>query len=423
MKEKLGIIGTGVAAMSAGHFLQHRFDIELFDKADYIGGHSNTVLVEEDGVKVPIDTGFIVYNDVTYPNLKRLFHELKVPVKNSDMSFSVQHLPSGLEFCGSGINGLFAQRRNFFNPKYYRLLYNINRFNQEAPNILDKEEYSKFTLKDYIQKFKFHNDLLEYYLIPMSSAVWSTPINKMLSFPIVTLVRFFYNHGFLGLNTQHQWKTVDGGSKSYVEIITKPFKNKIYLKNGAKSVERKKDKVEVLFEDGSVKQFDKVILATHADTSFSLIKNPSEDEKNILSHFHYESNVATLHTDDSIMPKKKLAWSAWNYRVEQKSNGTWLDSNLIYWMNALQGVSKKRNYFVSINDSGNLDPTKIILKVRYEHPLYTPESIQAQNELQRLNTSSNLFFCGSYFKYGFHEDAFTSGLNLARTILREKIWE
>lgn len=422
MKKKIAVIGTGIAGMGASYFLNSEYDLEIFEKNDYVGGHTNTVTVKENGQDINIDTGFIVYNEVTYPNLIRLFEKLSVPVKNSQMSFSVQHLPAGLEFCGSGIDGLFAQRKNFLNPSYYRLLYNINRFNKESVSLLDKQEYQDITLEEYIKIFRFHPDLLEYYLIPMSSAVWSTPVDKMMKFPALALIRFFKNHGFLGLNTQHQWKTVVNGSRSYMNILTSSFRDRIRTGMGAVRVSEKKDLVSVQFADGQKKEFDRVILACHADEALALLEPPSGLQKELLSNFKYERNTAVLHTDETVMPKIRKAWSSWNYRVEQKGEG-WSGSNIVYWMNSLQGVSDKVNYFVSINDTGNIHPSKVIKKQEYYHPLFTVESMNAQKDLPKLNESDRINFCGSYFRYGFHEDAFTSGLNLAEKILGRKIWD
>ena len=393
----------------------------VYEKNSYIGGHTNTVDVEEDGNKIPIDTGFIVYNEVNYPNLVKLFKKLNVPVKNSDMSFSVQYLPTGLEFCGSGINGLFCQRKNFFNFSFLRLLYNINRFNSEAPAYLDNPKYSEHTLGKFIQEFGYHEDLLKYYLIPMSSAVWSTPIDKMKDFSAQTLIRFFYNHGFLGLNSQHQWRTVDGGSRSYVGIITQKYKDRIRLNSPVQSVTRK-DKKLIVKTSNSEESYDRVIMASHADESFQMLANPSDLEKNILSNFSYEKNIATLHTDESVMPRTKSAWSSWNYRVEGEGTG-WKSSNIIYWMNSLQGVSKKKNYFVSINDTGNISKEKIIRVIDYHHPLFNSASVGAQKDLSKLNHQGDIFYCGSYFKYGFHEDAFTSSVDLAELILGRSVWK
>ncbi|HMV76528.1 MAG TPA: FAD-dependent oxidoreductase [Leptospiraceae bacterium] len=421
MKKKIAVIGTGIAGMGAAYFLRNEFDMEIFEKNDYVGGHTNTVTVQENGKDVNIDTGFIVYNDVTYPNLIRLFSELNVPVKNSQMSFSVQYLPTGLEFCGSGIDGLFAQRKNFLNPSYYRLLYNINRFNNESVSLLDNPEHQDITLAEYIKIYRFHPDLLEYYLVPMSSAVWSTPVDKMMKFPAVTLIRFFKNHGFLGLNTQHQWKTVVNGSKSYMNILTFSFRDRIRTGKCAIKVSEKKDSVSVEFADGEKRDFDRVILACHADEALAMLESPTPLQKELLSNFKYEKNTAVLHTDETVMPKIRKAWSSWNYRVEKKGEG-WSGSNIIYWMNSLQGVSDKMNYFVSINDTGNINPSKIIKKQEYYHPLFTVESMNAQKDLPKLNDSEKVNFCGSYFRYGFHEDAFSSGLNLAEKLLGRKVW-
>lgn len=414
---KLAIIGTGIAGLGLGHFIHKDFDINYFDKSDYIGGHTNTVDVAEGRDILPIDTGFIVFNEVTYPNLTRLFQELSVDTKNSSMSFSVQHLPSRLEFCGSGVNGLFAQRSNVFNVPYLKLLYQINRFNIESPAILDDPKYLNYTLKQYILEKKMGTDILYRYIIPMSSAVWSTEERDMLEFPVVSLVRFFCNHGFLGLNTQHQWKTVVNGSRSYIKKIIEPFKDKFQLKNGAKKVIREDGRVKLILQDGSFDYYDKLVFACHADTALSLLENPTLEEKNLLQNFRYQKNIATLHTDDSIMPRKKLAWSSWNHRVEDNN-----DSSVIYWMNSLQGISKKINYFVSINDPNKINPQKIIRKINYEHPIFSVNAMKAQDKLFSLNQGKEIYYCGSYFKYGFHEDAFTSGLNLARTLLGRDLW-
>ncbi len=417
MLKKLAIIGTGIAGLGLGHFIHKEFDIVYYDNGDYIGGHTNTVDVAEANKLFPIDTGFIVFNEVTYPNLTRLFKELSVEIKNSSMSFSVQHLPTRLEFCGSGVNGLFAQRSNFFNIPYLKLLYQINRFNTESPAILDNPKYKNYTLRQYILEKKMGTDILYRYIIPMSSAVWSTEERDMLEFPAVTLVRFFHNHGFLGLNTQHQWKTVVNGSRSYVKKIIEPFKDKFHLKNGAKKVVRESNRIKLILQDGSFEYYDRLVFACHADTALSLLENPTSEEKNLLQHFRYQKNIATLHTDDSIMPQKKLAWSSWNYRVEDNK-----ESSVVYWMNSLQGISDKRNYFLSINDPGKINPQKIIRKINYEHPVFSVNTTDAQEKLPALNEDPLINYCGSYFRFGFHEDAFTSGLNLARRLLNKDIW-
>ncbi len=414
--QKLAIIGTGIAGMGCAHLLQHIYDITLFEKNMYIGGHTNTVAVDEDGETVFMDTGFMVFNFETYPNLCKLFDEIKAPIKKTDMSFSVQYTPTGLEYCGSGLNGLFAQRKNIFNISYIKMLMEITRFNKISVDILDKPEYAYYSLADYIKEFKFSNEMLVKYLIPMSSAVWSTPMDKMLDFPAVALIRFFKNHGFLGLNTQHQWYTLHKGSQAYREILIKPFKDKIHINNGVVNVKRLDNgKALLTLSDGQQREFDKVIFASHANETVQLLDKPTHNEQRLLSVFKYEKNIATVHTDESVMPKNKRTWSSWNYRIEEK-NGTQMPTT-IYWMNQLQGVSKKQNYFVSINAiPGSIDPAKLIKEIDYEHPLFDVPAIKAQDELPILNEKGPLYFCGSYFKYGFHEDAYKSAVELCKMI-------
>lgn len=404
--------------MACGHFLQKKYDITFYEQNDYVGGHTNTVTVDEEGKPVHIDTGFMVFNHVTYPHLTKLFNELDVPTMATSMSFSVQHVPSGLEYCGSGLNGLFAQRKNLFSPGFIRMLMQISRFNKESIKILDNERYASHTLADYIREMGFGDEMMYKYLIPMSAAVWSTPMDLMLQFPAATLVRFFKNHGFLGLNTQHQWYIVRGGSRMYRDIIMKPFKDKIRLNCAAIKTRREGGKAIVHASDGSAQTFDKVILACHGDQALQMLDNPTAAEQRILDKFHYQENIALLHTDESIMPNTKRTWSSWNYRIEEKKGK--LMPSTVYWMNSLQNVSQKKNYFVSINDPGNVHESKVIKEIRYEHPLFDVAAIKAQKELPKLNETGPVYFCGSYFRYGFHEDALMSSVELCERLMKVK---
>lgn len=420
--QKLAIIGTGIAGMGAAHFLQKEYDITLFEKNDYVGGHTNTVTVDEEGTPIYIDTGFMVFNQVTYPNLIRLFSELNVPTKKTSMSFSVQHVPSGWEFSGSGLNELFAQRKNIFNPRYIRMLMQINRFNEECDEVLTDPRFAGMTLAEYVKEKKFGYDFLYKYLIPMSSAVWSTPIDLMLEFPAFSLVRFFKNHGFLGLKTQHQWYTIHNGSQAYREILIRPFRNKINVKSQVVKVERHETSATVILKNGERAEFDKVLFASHADETLAMLAQPTDEERRLLSPFKYQENVAVLHTDERLMPKTKLAWSSWNYRIDQTPESG-LSPSTIYWMNSLQQVSQKKNYFVNINGEELVDPAKVLKRIVYTHPVFTVAAQNAQKELRKLNASGPLYYCGSYFKYGFHEDAFTSGLEVSQVLSKQKIWE
>jgi predicted NAD/FAD-binding protein len=363
----------------------------------------------------------MVFNYKTYPNLCRLFAEIGAPVKKTDMSFSVQHVPTGLEYSGSSVNHLFAQRKNIFNIKYLKMLMQIGRFNKESVKIVDDPKYADYSIGRYIKEFGFGEEMLWKYLVPMSSAVWSTPMEQMLDFPAVTLIRFFQNHGFLGLDTQHQWYTLDKGSQSYREILIQPFKDRIHINRKAIKITRSNGKVTVHASDGSQETFDRVIIATHGDQALELLEAPTNDEQRLLSCFKYQYNKATLHTDESIMPKTKRAWSSWNYRIQMQNEQ--LTPSTIYWMNQLQGVSDKKNYFVSINPHDNIDPEKIIREIDYEHPLFDVPAINAQAQLHKLNQNGPLYFCGSYFKYGFHEDAFASAVQLCSQLLGKPVYD
>ncbi len=417
----IAIIGTGIAGMGCGHFLHRKFDITMFEQNDYAGGHTNTVTVDEDGIAIPIDTGFIVYNEVTYPNLTRLFRELDVRTTETSMSFSSQHVPSRLEFSGSGLSGLFGQRKNLFCPSFWRLLLAINRFNREAPEIIDDARYAGHTLSRYVAEKNYSEDFLNKYLIPMSSAVWSTPAEKMLNFPAMTLVRFFKNHGFLGLDTQHQWRTVVGGSRSYRDRLIAPFRERIRLNSRVRSVARQNGGVVLETADGSRQAFDKVIFASHADQTLDMLADAGADERRLLGEFKYQRNTATLHTDSRVMPGHRRNWSSWNYRIEANADGVLIPS-IVYYMNSLQRVSQKKDYFISIGDPGSVQPGRILKTIVYEHPLYTAGAVAAQKELRSLNKPGPVYYCGSYFRYGFHEDALTSAIEVSEDVRGGKVW-
>ena len=423
----LAIIGTGIAGLGCAHFLHRHFDLTLFEQADYAGGHTNTVTAPEPGTgrPVPIDTGFMVFNKVTYPHLTRLFAQLSVPIKKTDMSFSVRHADTGLEFAGSSLNHLFAQRRNLFRPRFYRMLAAINRFNSEAVAALDDPATQNETLGDYVRRRGYGEDFFNLYLVPMSSAVWSTPPEQMLAFPATSLLRFFHNHGFLGLNTQHQWWTVDGGAKTYVEKITVPFRDRLRLRQAATRVIRTPRGVTVMTSAGEAQNFDHVILACHGDQALRLLVNPTPDENRLLSEFHYQPNVATLHTDASVMPRTKLAWSAWNYEINHDDAGA-VSTATHYWMNKLQGVSDRENYFVTINRPESIDPARVLRRIDYEHPLFSLGAVRAQTEIPALNATArdttHTYFAGAWQRYGFHEDGLLSAVRLSEQILRRDPW-
>lgn len=426
-RPSLAIVGTGISGLGCAHFLHREFDVTLFEQNRYTGGHTNTVTVPELGTgrPLPIDTGFMVFNYETYPQLTRLFGQLGVPVKKTDMSFSVRHEDTGLEFAGSSLNHLFCQRRNLLRPSFYRMLLQIDRFNREAVAALDDPAWADLTLADYVARRGYGRDFLDLYVVPMSSAVWSTPPEKMLQFPARALLRFFHNHGFLGLHTQHQWWTVDGGAQQYVTRLTSPWRDRIRHDARVIAVRRAPDGVHVTTSDRRTERFDKVILAAHGHESLALLADPTPDETRLLREFQYQPNTATLHTDASVMPRTPLAWSAWNYSLARDASGR-LEPMTIYWMNRLQGVSDRENYFVSINRPDRVDPKKILRTIAYEHPLFTLGAIRAQAEIPALNRSAaggtETYFCGAWTRYGFHEDGFLSAVNLASQLLQRDPW-
>ena len=330
----LAIIGTGIGGLGCAHFLHRHFELTLFEQNSYVGDHTNTVSALEPGTgrSVPIDTGFMVFNKVTYPHLTRLFTELDVPIKRTEMSFSVRHADTGLEFAGSSLNHLFAQRRNLLRPRFWRMLSAINRFNSEAVAALEDPAIQDETLGAYVKRRGYGDDFFNLYLVPMSSAVWSTPPALMLEFPATTLLRFFHNHGFLGLSTQHPWWTVEGGAKTYVAKITAPWQDRIRLDQPATRVVRTPRGVVIMTASGQAQVFDHVILACHGDQALRLLANPTLAEARVLSAFRYQSNMATLHTDASVMPRTRLAWSSWNYELNREKSGR-VSSATHYWMN------------------------------------------------------------------------------------------
>ena len=430
LRPRIAIVGTGVAGLSCAWRLKEIADLTLFESENRPGGHSNTVMIGEEGRSIPIDTGFIVFNKVTYPNLCCLFEELGIATKPSEMSLSVQHLERGLEYNGMGLNKLFALRRNIANPRFLALVVEIMRFFRVGRRWLNDEAEGDAAgeagedLATFCKRHHFSPDFLELYLVPMSSAVWSTEPGRILDFPAATLLHFFHNHGFLGVSTHHPWFTVEGGSKRYVEKML-TLLGAPRLGDAVVAVEETTEGTLVSTASGLRERFDAVVLASHADQSLRLLTHPTQEQRRLLSAFSYQKNEASLHTDDSVMPRHSLAWASWNFKVGNKtpeSCRTRGDSpghrraSTHYWMNALQGVSDRQNYFVSLNSGDLIDPSRVHYTTTYEHPIFTLDAIRAQRELPTLNHRGGIYFCGSYFRYGFHEDACMAGFEAAAAL-------
>jgi predicted NAD/FAD-binding protein len=424
---RIAIIGSGISGLGCAHFLHPHHVITLFEADRHIGGHANTVETPETGTDraVPIDTGFMVFNHETYPHLCRLFAQFDVPTKKTSMSFSVRDDETGLEWSGSSLNHLFAQRKNLFSPRFLRMLWAVNRFNREAVAALDDPSLREVTLADYVRSRGYGEDFFNLYLVPMSSAVWSTPPEKMLSFPASSLLRFFHNHGFLGLHTQHQWWTPDGGSREYVQRVIAPFADRIHTSHAAIRVVRTGAQCTVTTSHGEAGSYDHVIVTTHADTALQLLDDPTEEESRVLGRFAFQANTATLHTDESVMPRKRLAWSSWNDQLARGPEGR-IEPTTHYWMNSLQGVSEREQFFVSINRPTDISPGHVRQTLHYTHPLFDLPALQAQEEIPTLNqeaaASTRTYFAGAYQRYGFHEDGLWSAVRLCEQILGADPW-
>lgn len=423
-RPRIAIIGTGISGLGCAHFLHKRFDLTLYEASDYVGGHTNTVTVMEDGVEIPIDTGFMVFNHQTYPLLCRLFKELGVEAKRTDMSFSLRHRPTGYEYNGKNLDTIFGQRKNLVSPRFWRFLLKIARFNEETIEAMNDPRFEQMTLREYAEARGYGQDFLDLYIIPMGSAVWSTPPELMMEFPARTLMHFWFNHGFLGMKTRHPWWTVVDGSRQYVRKLIPPFQDRIRLNTPVQRIERRDGKAILHTAGQPAETYDKVILATHAPTSLQMLAEPTALEQELLSAFKYQPNVATLHTDDHFMPHTRRCWASWNYHIEFDAQGT-IQPSTHYWMNLLQGVSEKNQYFVSINAAEQIDPAKVIRRINYEHPLFDVHAIAAQKRLPELNQiapDQTTYFCGAWQRYGFHEDGFMSAVNLCRDLLGEEPW-
>lgn len=415
---RLAIIGAGVAGLGLAYKLRHSFDLVLYEKDNRAGGHSHTVDIEEKDRIIPVDTGFMVFNQVTYPHLLQLFKELEVPIKKTDMSFSVQLKSDNLEYSGASFDRLFGDRKNLFSPRFWKFLLEIDRFNKDGLKTEEDLFWSELSLKDYATARNYSQDLVNRYLIPMTGALWSAPPEKMMAFPAITLLRFFRNHGLLATETHHQWWTVDGGARVYVDKILKQLGDATRIGCGAVEVTRDSKAVRVKDASGEEREFDQVVFACHADQAIALLKNPREEEREILSAFSYQRNDTTVHTDSSVMPHHKRCWASWNYRLAHDGSSTH------YWMNSLQNVSDRENYFVSLNADHLIDQKKVLKRMVYHHPLFDVSALRAQQRLPELNRNSykdQVFYCGSYFGFGFHEDALRSSIKLAELLTGTRV--
>lgn len=411
---KIAIIGSGISGLTSAYLLNKQHDITLFESADRIGGHTATIDIDENGKKRAVDTGFIVFNDWTYPNFIRLINEIGVTSKATDMSFSVSCQNTGLEYGGNSLNTLFAQRRNLFNIPYLGMLKDILRFNKEAIQDLESGQLAEdLTLAQYLAEKGYGKRFASHYLIPMGSAIWSSTLDEMMKFPLVFFVRFFKNHGLLSVNDRPQWRVIEGGSSAYLKPLTASFMDKIRLSTKIKQVSRSAAGASIELENGDLEHFDQVIFACHSNQALALLADPSQAETDILSSIPYRDNEVVLHTDTKLLPKAKLAWSSWNYHLGEDQTKP---ATLSYNMNILQHFECDTTYVVTLNESDKIDPTKVLRKFNYSHPVFTLKGMQAQQNWQEINGVKSTWFCGAYWRNGFHEDGCWSGIRVAKSL-------
>ena len=403
---KIAIIGSGISGLLSARLLAADHDIHVFEANNYAGGHTNTVSFAAFGCQYAADTGFMVFNDRTYPNFVRVLQMLGVLVRNSDMSFSVRCDKSGLEYQGGSLDGLFAQRRNLVRPSFYRMLLDILRFNRRSLELL-KGEDDELELGEYLSQGGYCRAFIENYLIPMGSAIWSAPPDRFRQFPARFIVNFFNNHGLLTVRDHPQWKTVQGGAVRYVEALTRPFADRIRLNCPVVSVRRYPDRVAVTWKDGGPEDFDAVVLASHADQSLAMLSDATQAEREILSAIPYQLNETVLHVDPSLLPRCRRAWASWNSYVPAEEGRPVV---LTYNLNRLQGHSSPDPICVTLNATKAIDSKRVLRSLVYHHPVYSRAALAAQKRFHEINGMNRTYFCGAYWGHGFHEDGVRSAL-------------
>ena len=409
---KVAVIGSGISGLSAAWLLSQSHDVTVFEAASRIGGHSNTVEFSSGNGPVAVDTGFIVYNEVTYPNLTALFRTLEVPTVASNMSFAVSVGNGAYEYSGGTGLGLFAQRSNLVSPRFWSMIRDLLRFYRNAPK--DLAMMGSISLDDYLERNGYGRAFREDHLYPMAAAIWSTPAMEVGRYPAASFVRFCCNHGLLDLRGRPVWRTVAGGSREYVKRITKPYADKIRLSTPVRSVRRAENFVELIDAEGVSYAFDDVVIATHADQALRMLADPSVEERRILGAFQYSRNEAVLHHDASLMPKRRAAWSSWNYLTNSATGPS--QPSITYWMNRLQSLGAAPETFVTLNPCRALREDLVVRREIYEHPIFDMATDRAQKEIWSLQGQRRTWFCGAHFGSGFHEDGLQAGLAVAEDL-------
>ena len=414
IKLKVAVVGTGISGLSAAWLLSQRHDVTVYEQAERIGGHSNTVVASVGADKIPVDTGFIVFNRQAYPNLTAMFQHLGVPTQTSDMSLAVSLNDGDLEYSGTGLQGLLAQPGNVFRPRFWSMLRDLVKFYRQATRDADLLRDETVSLGDYLREGGYGAAFRDDHLLPMASAIWSAPPSEILAFPVATFIRFHRNHGLLQLTQRPAWETVVGGSINYVRRLIQPLADRVRLDTGVLAVQRTADGVIVTDSRGQSSRYDHVVMATHADQALSALSDPTPDETELLGAFRYSRNLAVLHSDPSFMPRRRAAWSSWNYigSRDETANGT----GVTYWMNRLQGIPDQSLLFLTLNPPRPPHAGTLYHSEVYHHPIFDAVAISAQRRLWSLQGRGNVWFCGAHFGAGFHEDGLQAGLAVAEQL-------
>ena len=408
---RIAVIGSGISGLSAAHYLSKKNKVDLFEKEDHFGGHSYTIDVKDNNNHVPVDIGFIVFNFKTYPNFVKFLNDNGIEIEKSNMSFSVSVKETEIEYCGKGLLGIFSNKKNLLNFDFFKMFFEIIKFYKKSNNLKNIEE--NLTLDDFLKREKMSKYFINYHIIPMVSAIWSMPPYEAKQMPLKFFLKFFQNHGLFNLKNRPQWYTIKNRSRTYVKKILETISGEYYKNYRINKISRLSNGVKVYYGgNNEFFDYDKVVIATHADEALSLITDPTPEEKSILANFKYKNNIAIIHTDESLMPKNKKAWSSWNSSVNKENTS---ETSITYWLNLLQNLKINKNIFLSLNPFLKIDQKKIISKVNFTHPYYDKEALENQNRLKNIQNKKNLLFCGSYFGYGFHEDGIKSSLEMIKS--------
>jgi uncharacterized protein len=407
---KIAVIGGGISGLAAAHLLCAEHDITLFEANDYLGGHTHTVDVSLPAGQWAVDTGFIVFNERTYPNLIRLLDRLGVASQPSVMSFSVTDERTGLQYCATNLDTFFAQRRNLLSPGFWRMLLEIFRFNRESRTLYAGENFA-LSLGAYLQSHGYSQAFIEQFMVPMGTAIWSADPGRFLDFPATAFVTFFANHGILNVIDQPRWRVICGGSRQYVEPLARPFRDRVRLSSPVTRVERQPDRVEVTVRGDTAQRFDQVVLACHSDQALAMLADPSPLERDLLGAIPYQQNDVVLHTDVAQLPSLPKARASWNSRIPQTPRAVPL---LTYWMNRLQSLQAPVDFCVTLNATDDIRADQVLYRTSYQHPVYSAAAFAAQRRHEELNGVNRTWYCGAYWGYGFHEDGLNSALAVCR---------